>query len=77
MLAIAAVRKVQGAGSIPVSARALNDQLERLGLLLPGNDYKQKTIRIGARTVRVMHLRLSAFGEDDGEALSLLQELGI
>ena len=77
MLAIAAVRKVQGAGSSPVSARALNDQLERLGLLLPGNDYKQKTIRIGARTVRVMHLRLSAFGEDDGEALSLLQELGI
>lgn len=76
-MALAAARKVQGPGSIPISARALNDQLDRLGLLLPGSDKKQKMIRIGERTVRVMHLSLEAFGDDDGEALSLLQNLGI
>lgn len=76
-MALAAARRILGNGSLLITPRTLNDQLARRGYLMPGNDRQLKTIRIGARTVRVMHLRPEAFSDDDGEQRSMLEELGI
>jgi hypothetical protein len=76
-MALAAARRILGHGSLLITPRTLNDQLARRGFLMPGNDRQLKTIRIGARTVRAMHLRPEAFSDDDGEQRSMLQELGI
>lgn len=74
-IALAAARRVLGHGSLMITPRTLNDQLARRGYLVPGSERNLKTIRVGARTVRVMHLRPEAFIDDDNK--TMLEELGI
>lgn len=76
-MALAATRRILGYGSLMITPRTLNDQLARRGYLMPGSERNLKTIRVGARTVRVMHLRPESFMDDDGESKTMLEELGI
>ena len=78
-MATAACRRLLGPGSLPSSQRAINDQLEKLGYLaVTGEGSKTgRVIRIGTKTVRVLHLTLRALGGNDDEERSILEELGL
>lgn len=65
-----AARRLMGPGAIPISVRALNDQLVRLDALIPGSDRTQKTIKIGGRVVRVLHLKPTALNEAGQNAVA-------
>lgn len=67
-LAIAAVKRLLGHGSIPVSAQALYSQLEGLGVIAgKGKDRTAKVIKVQGTTKRVLHLKANSILSDGTE----------
>lgn len=75
-LALSAVRRLNGTGSIPISTRALYDQMDKLGMLaVTGGERTSKTMKINGKVVRVLHLTRAVLDGDDG--MSILDEVGV
>ena len=77
-IAINAVRKLGGVNTLNLSPQALYNQLDKLGVIV-ATDRTQttKVMRIGDKTIRVLHLKPDALDGEHVSSQDVLQALGI
>jgi len=86
-LALSAAKRLLGQNSLPISIQGLYSQLEGLGKIASQDKgLTTKTLRIGGKAIRTLHLKLSAFGtegnadgseEAEDDTPQILRELGL
>ena len=86
-LALSAAKRLLGQNSLPISIQGLYSQLEGLGKIASQDKgLTTKTLRIGGKAIRTLHLKLAAFGtgsnaegddEPEDDTPQILRELGL